>query len=313
MFSGIVARMRQPEVLRVNSLLEVVDGKSGFDGLKQAAGKASWSRFRAQVAHLRWVDSLGDARRWVEGIAESKIADFAGEAAAADAAVMRDVAQPKRTALVACLVHVAQTRARDELAELFCKRMAAITKRARSELEQLREQGRELSERLIDHYRELLERLDPGRGESTDPLVALRLAREAVERAGGFASELSDIERVAAHHANNYTPLVYAQIGKDRSTMYEFTRVVELEATSAERSVLDALEHALTHRQLTRDLIPDHHGGRPVDLSFASEQWQRLVRPHTHPGRLHRRHFEACVFTYLAAISPPSCAPATSR
>jgi len=112
---------------------------------------------------------------------------------------------------------------------------------------------------------------------------------------------LSDIERVAAHHANNHMPLVYGQIGKDRATMFEFTRVVELEATSSERSVLDALEHALAHRQLTRDLIPDHHNGRPVDLSFASEQWQRLARPHKHPGRLDRRHFEACVFTYLAA------------
>lgn len=95
--------------------------------------------------------------------------------------------------------------------------------------------------------------------------------------------------------------MVYTQIAKDRSTMYEFTRLVELEATSADRSVLDALAHAVADRQLTRDMIPDHHGGRPVDLSFASEQWQRLVRPHTHPGRLHRQHFEACVFTYLVA------------
>jgi hypothetical protein len=35
---------------------------------------------------------------------------------------------------VACLIHVAQTRARDELAELFCKRIAVITKRAKAEL-----------------------------------------------------------------------------------------------------------------------------------------------------------------------------------
>jgi hypothetical protein len=42
MFSGIVARMRQPEVVRVSNLLEVLDGKSGFDRLKRAVGKASW-------------------------------------------------------------------------------------------------------------------------------------------------------------------------------------------------------------------------------------------------------------------------------
>jgi hypothetical protein len=54
---------------------------------------------------------------WLEGIAESKIADFAGEAAAADADVMRKVAPLKRMALLACMVHVARTRARDDLAE----------------------------------------------------------------------------------------------------------------------------------------------------------------------------------------------------
>ena len=189
---------------------------------------------------MRWVDSLGDAAGWVEGIAESKIADFAGEAAAADAAVMRDVCQPKRTALLACLVHVAQTRARDELVEMFCKRMAVITKRARAELEALREEGRAISERLIEHYRELLERLDPRRLAITiQPEMRLRLARETVEQAGGFDSELSDIERVAAHHANNYMPLVYGQIGKDRSTMFAVRAArSSLEATSADRSVL---------------------------------------------------------------------------
>jgi TnpA family transposase len=82
--------------------------------------------------------------------------------------------------------------------------------------------------------------------------------------------------------------------------MFAFAGTVELEATSADRSLLDALDHAHAHQRLTRDLIPDHQDGRSLDLSFAAEQWQRLVRPHKHPGRLDRRHFEACVFTYLA-------------
>ena len=81
--------------------------------------------------------------------------------------------------------------------------------------------------------------------------------------------------------------------------MFAFARTVEIEATSADRSVLHALEHAVAHQHLSRDLIPDHKDGVGLDLSFAPEQWQRLVRPHKHPGRLDRRHFEACVFTYL--------------
>ena len=43
-----------------------------------------------------------------------------------------------RLALVACLVHAARMRARDDLAEMLCKRVAANVKRARAEPEEIR-------------------------------------------------------------------------------------------------------------------------------------------------------------------------------
>jgi len=302
LFEQIVARMPLAERVGVEALVRVEGPgrKSGLNRLKQAAGRASWSAFRGQVGHLVWVDSLGDAGVWLDGVAESKVADFAGEAAAADAGVMGDVAPLKRTALLACVVHVAQGQARDDLTEMFCKRVASITKRAKDELDDIRAREAEISDGLIEHYRTVLSHLDP-RGPAGGEAEALALARAAVERTGGFDAELADIESVAAHHANNYMPLVARQLRRDRSTMFAFARTVELEATSAERSVLDALDHAVAHSHMTRDLIPDHVEGKTVDLSFASEAWQRLVRGRDHPGRLDRRHFEACVFTYLAA------------
>ncbi len=300
-FEGVVNRMASVDVAAVNALLDVVGPlrKSLFDGLKQPAGRASWSAFRLQVKHLGWVDSLGDTGAWLEGVAESKIADYAGEAAAGDAAVMGDVAEPKRTALLVCLVHVAQGRARDDLAEMFCKRMASITKRAKTELEEIRAREAEISDRLIGHYREVLVQLDP-RSTAGGETAALDLARKTVEQAGGFDAELADIDAVAAHHANNHMPLVSRHFRQDRSTMYAFVRAVDLEATSADRAVLDAVDHALAHSQLTRDRIPSHVEGEVIDLSFASDAWQRLVRVGGDPSRLDRRHFEACVFTYLA-------------
>lgn len=232
-------------------------------------------------------------------MAEAKIADFTGEARAADAEVMGHVAPLKRTALLACMVHEAQAKARDDLVEMFCKRVASITKRARNELDAIRVKEAEISDGLIDHYRAVLTHLDP-RGPAASDAEAVRLARATIQQAGGFDAELADIESIAAHHANNYMPLVARQLRRDRATMFAFARTVTLEATSAERSVLDALDHALAHQHLTRDWIPDHVEGKVVDLSFASEAWQRLVRGRDHPGRLDRRHFEACVFTYLA-------------
>jgi hypothetical protein len=301
-FERVVARMLLPDRLRLEALLEVRSpaAKTPFNRLKQPAGRASWTAFREQVQHLAWVTSLGDTDAWLDGVAEAKIADFAGEAAAADAGVMGDVALFKRTALLACLVHVARTRAPDDLAEMFCKRMASITKRARTELDDIRALQTEMSEWLIAHYREVLAHLDPRSPGAAQAEEALRLARRTVEQAGGFDAELAEIEAVAAHHANNYMPLVSRHWRQDRATMFAFVRTVTLEATSVDRSVLDAVEHALAHSHLTRDFIPAHVEGTVVDLSFASEQWQRLIRDAERPGRLNRRHFEACTFTYLA-------------
>ena len=80
MFERIAARIGLPDRVGLEALLEAVgpSSKTPYNRLKQPAGKASWSGFREQVEHLRWVDSLGDSAAWLEGIAESKIADFAG-------------------------------------------------------------------------------------------------------------------------------------------------------------------------------------------------------------------------------------------
>jgi signal transduction histidine kinase len=91
-------------------------------------------------------------------------------------------------------------------------------KRAKVELDEIREQAREISERLIEHYRELLGHLDPRGSEGADAERALALARATIEQAAGFESEREDIESVAAHHQNNYMPLVYRQMRRDRAT-----------------------------------------------------------------------------------------------
>jgi hypothetical protein len=66
------------------------------------------------------------------------------------------------------MVHAARTHlSRDDLTEMFCKRMAAITKRAKAELEEIRVRQLEMSERLITHYRDLLKHLDPAARRAT--------------------------------------------------------------------------------------------------------------------------------------------------
>ena len=66
---------------------------------------------------MSWVDGIDDAPAWVAGIAASKLADFAREGKAADAAVLRDYGGTKKAALLAAMVFTAQARVRDDVAE----------------------------------------------------------------------------------------------------------------------------------------------------------------------------------------------------
>ena len=91
--------------------------------------------------------------------------------------------------------------------------------------------------------------------------------------------------------------------------MLAMAGALDLQATSADRSVLEALDFVREHATLTRDHISDQvraaegrgqAATRVLDMSFASEDWRRAIRDRKHPGTFVRRHLEACVLTYLA-------------
>jgi hypothetical protein len=257
-------------------------------------------------------------------IPSAKIAHFAGEAAVLDAAELSDVGQDKRLTLLVCLVHTARIRARDEVVSMFCKRMAVITKKAREHLEELREQHRIESERLLGVFGDVLtgirEALGPSDTEGgidnkdgadaastgSDPIGLVceragRMVLKTLADAGGVEELASTHEAVSAHHGNNYAPLMARYYRSHRPALFELLERLELEATSTDHSVLDAVEFLVANRHRIGEYIPDHHDGQPVDLSFAGEMWQRTLRDWHRPQRLRRRHFEVCVFFHLAA------------
>jgi Fibronectin type III domain len=229
-----------------------------FNRLKKPAQRAIWSRFKAQAEYLSQVDALGDTGAWLEGIAPAKVTDFAGEAAAQDIDTLSRYDPVKRLALAACLVHTARMQARDDLAEMLCKRVAANVKRAKAELEEIRLRQRTVSERLIGTYRTVLEHLDPGSEEARGRVPGEEEARAvaAIEQAGGFTAQLADIEEVSAFHGDNYEVLVARFFRKDRAVMFDLTGRLELVATTSDGSVLACLQHAREHWAQRRDFIP---------------------------------------------------------
>jgi hypothetical protein len=322
----------------------------GVEAVRSAARYRDYVRERQGVKY-----DAADVR----GIAETAIrAAAATKDNPADLinVALEELLESGRELLLASFIHVLRTSARDEVTEMFCKRMAVIHKKGRARLEALREEHRAESERLLEVFGDVLaavrEAAEPagtasapdaekdtgtamieatgsgtvdGAGEpaAEDGRSAAARTGEMVLAAltagGGIAALSASHESVAAHHGNNYLPLCEQYYKSHRPVLFTLLDAIELEATSAERSVLDALEFVKANRDLDRraewieESITVKRDGKDVVLTvdvdaFAGHLWRRTLRDPRRPGMLARRHLEVCVFSHLAAEPTRRCA-----
>lgn len=80
-FTRITDRMGEQGQARIQALVTVAeDGYSMFHRFKKPAQRASWSRFKAQAAHLAQVDEISDTD-FADQISEGRLSSAALETA----------------------------------------------------------------------------------------------------------------------------------------------------------------------------------------------------------------------------------------
>ncbi|MBZ6476415.1 Tn3 family transposase [Streptomyces griseocarneus] len=322
-FARIVARIDEAGREQLLGLLRVpVGGRSRFDELKRPAKAPSVAHLREHLAHLAKLELLGLTARWLEGVPPGKVEHFAGQAKVLDAAEVSKIGVVKRLALLACLLHMAKVRARDELVTMMCKRMASVTKKAKEDLEKIHAQHRAQSERLIAVLGEVLEAAKEAVGFDGDSVTLPFAPRkrngvhakcgkavlEKLEAAGGLAKLSEEHELVSAHHGDNYFPLMWRHFKSHRKVLLDLTGALTVVATSTDSTVLEAVEFCQAMRNRTGAWVPMTYTvtkddgtkvTKTVSAEFASQMWQRILFDKTRPGRISRRHFESCTLFYL--------------
>jgi TnpA family transposase len=293
-YQEVLAQISEEDRVRLDALLETEPPRrSVFNDLKQPPKRPSLAHLDQLLTHLSWLESLGDKTSLLAGIPPGKVRHFAAEAKALDAAELKKVTPPKRYTLLLCLITRAQVQTRDDLAEMFLKRISRIHRRGQEELELIRARHRETTETLVATFADVLAVLDTN---ASDAELG-RLVKQAIAPRGEVPELRAACEAVAAYSGDNYLPLLWRFYKSHRSTLFRFARSLRLASTNQDRAVLQALEVTLGNEQRHGDLLL-----ATVDLSFASEQWQRAVLLKTTQGvQFARRPFEVCVFTYLAA------------
>ena len=229
----------------------------------------------------------------LEGIAHTKLRQFAAEAAMLEVNDLLDIALPgKRPTLLLALLRQARMRCRDELIEMMLRRIRRTQAAAKEQLEALHDQHREIEETLIGILAEVLE---TAQAQKTNSVFGGQVRRLLSDR-GGVEALAEQCETVSAWHRDNDLPLLWPIHARYRILLFRLLDLLDIRSATQDQSLLDAMAVVSRHRHSRRNDIPD-----PVDLGFASQRWQNFVITHqSNACTFDRRALDVCVFIHLA-------------
>ncbi len=292
-WDSMLKRLTETEIAKLDGLLlpHPEAFRTPYNSLKQLPKKPTLKHLQELLNHLEWLAGLGDFGKVLENIPPLKIKHFAGEAKALDAGELKDFNEPKRYALLVCLIQRACIKTRDALANMFIRRIAKMHQDGKTALQTIQLKHLEKSERLVTIFSGVLQNVDL---EQADAEVGQKLKNILGHH--NIASLLEDCEQLSAFHGNNHFPLLWRFYRSHRSALFRLITALEFKSTSRDESMKLALEFLIKNENRRSDNLE-----AAVDLSFAEEKWQNLVQTIVDSLPVYdRKLFEVCVFSHLA-------------
>lgn len=294
LFQQVFSRLSNEQIHTFNELLirSANQHYSDYNRLKTLPKRPTLKKLKDYINYYIWLQSHGDMTPFLQGLAPSKVKYYAAEAKSLDASELKDYSEPKRITLLICLIHQAQVKTKDHLADMFQKRIGAIHKSSRKDHQDMKEQKQSELEDLVSIFNDVLLVMA---SENDD--IAHEKIKETIASYGTLQVLLDKCEALASIKGNNYYPFIQKHYKKSRSTLFTLAGLLQFTSTSQDHTLMDALQFIMENKNKRMDWLPDE-----IDLSFASDQWRRLIRVKQRVGGwlIHRRHLEACVFSYIA-------------
>jgi TnpA family transposase len=279
----------------LDAMLEHRTGEhlNAFSRLKETPGPPSLKHLRLWIDRLAELDAVLDPRPLLGDIPHTKIRQFAAEAKALETGDLRDVCQPgRRHTLLLCLLHQTQTETRDQLVEMFIRRMRRTRNRAVDRLHKMQKNQRAIEEALLGVFGQVLHHA--GATDADEDLG--RNVRHLLAEQGGLETLGAQFHAVTAYHNDNYLPLLWPIHSNHRSALFQLLDLLTLGSSSADMRLLETLDVVRQHQRSRRQVL-----NISLDLRFASQRWQAFVQKKQDGEILLDRHaLELCVFMYLA-------------
>jgi hypothetical protein len=205
LFNLILGRLNNDYQQRLLDLLDnqIVEYRSFYNNLKQLPKRPTRNHLNDLIAHLMWLDSLGDIKPLLADMTAAKIQHFAAEARVLDASEIKEFNLPKRMTLILCLIYSASIRTRDNLVEMFIKKMQLIHNHAKKELELIKQRYQETVEKLLGVFSNVLQVLvdEPSgdKSDKSDKSDKVEQVNRLLIPSGGAEQLLSECEAINAY------------------------------------------------------------------------------------------------------------------
>jgi TnpA family transposase len=294
-FQKVFSRLTADERATLDQLLVVdpAERQSPLNVLKQEPGSPSISHLRALRDRLAQLQAIIDVQRLLVDVLPTKLVHLGADAKLFDAPKFQELERAKRYTYLLCLLHQTQMRARDDLVEMFLRRIARIHKQGKKALEILRKHQQETSDNLMAIFGQIVQQTaetpdDTQLGHDVRYLLAIR---------GGLEKLRDAYEAIAAYRGNNYLPLLERFYRPHRSLLFSLVALLAIRSTTQDTGLIDAFNFAYANRTKTREWLPG-----TLDLSFANQVWQHLIKGGDKEAPLlNRRWLEVCIFSCLAS------------
>jgi hypothetical protein len=119
--------------------------------------------------HLTWLEGLLDPQPYVSVLTHTKVEQFATEAYQLEVGDLIDIrSDRRRRTLLLCLLHQMQVRTRDQLADMYLKRVRAMHNSGKKKLRTLQDAYRSMSEEVTNTFGQILDKVADTEIEETD-------------------------------------------------------------------------------------------------------------------------------------------------
>ena len=270
------------------------EGWSWWKKLKYEPPAPSMKNIRSYLEHIDWLKGYFEQLPLKADLPDAKRRQFAYEAYACDLPHIRQLKPSKRYAFIIILIEYQMGKVFDNLILMFIRRVFKMRNDAKTALENYHEKSRERVSRLI----EKLAQIGSAYQIKGNDLERFR-AIEAV-----MPEQPQEMIDQCHHHLayiqNNYLLCLLPLYKNKRSLLFNCLVNLELEASSQDSSLLDAIDFILLHRNSRKEWIEYKE---QLSLEWIPDRWRKLVTGKASSAaqvtHVHRKYFELCIFLEL--------------